>query len=68
MARDKASTNRNIELEYSYDRLMDKKIIQVYSLLVPDKCWTKDSKQTSKIEGEISEYADSSNIRKSLLR
>ena len=67
MAKDKTSTNRIIELEYSYDRLIDKKIIQVYRLLVPDRCWSNGSKQTSKIAGEIFEYEDSSNIRKGLL-
>ena len=67
MARDKAS-NRNIELEYSYDRLMDKKIIQVYSLLVPDKFWVKDPKPATTIDGENNEYADGCHIRKSLLR
>ena len=39
---------RNIELEYSYDRLIDMKMIQVYQLLVPDKTWEKDINQQGK--------------------
>jgi hypothetical protein len=30
---------REIELEYSYDRLSAEKIIQAYRLLVPEKIW-----------------------------
>jgi hypothetical protein len=30
---------RDIELEYSFDRLSAEKIIQAYQLLVPEKVW-----------------------------
>ena len=31
--------SREIELEYSYDRLSPEKIMQAYRLLVPEKIW-----------------------------
>ena len=39
---EKRKTIRNIQLEYSYDRLIEMKMIQAYQLLVPDKAWEKD--------------------------
>jgi hypothetical protein len=38
----KKKFDRNIQLEYSQDRLIDMKMIQAYQLLVPDKVWVKD--------------------------
>jgi hypothetical protein len=32
---------REIELEYSYDRLSAEKIIQAYRLLAPEKIWDR---------------------------
>ncbi len=61
----KNKSEKTIQLEYSNDRLMDMKLIQAYQLLVPDNARVKDStRQTSKGDGE---YADSRDIRKSLL-
>lgn len=49
--------DRNIHLEYSFDRLIDKKMIQVYQLLVPDKAWKKDvNEQDKNREYATSEY------------
>jgi hypothetical protein len=33
--------SREIELEYSYDRLSSEKIMQAYRLLVPEKIWDR---------------------------
>ena len=49
---------RNIELEYSYDRLIELKMIQAYQLLVPDKTWEKDINQ----HGKSRKYATSRDI------
>ena len=54
---------RNIELEYSYDRLIDMKMIQVYQLLVPDKAWKKDINH----HGKSRENATSRHIRKGVI-
>lgn len=54
---------RNIELEYSYDRLIDMKMIQAYQLLVPDKAWEKDINQ----HGKSREYATSRHIREGVI-
>jgi len=63
----KSKKDREIKLEYSHDRLMNMKVIQVYQLLVPDKFWSKNSEdQTSNIKGETPGYARSTDIRKSL--
>lgn len=63
----KNKKDREIKLEYSHDRLMNMKVIQVYQLLVPDKFWSKNSEdQTLKIKGETPEYASCRDIRKSL--
>ena len=35
----------DIELEYSFDRLSKRKIIQVYQLLVPDRIWEIKNKK-----------------------
>ncbi len=68
MAGDVAKTNksdRDIQLEYNYDRLMEMKIIQAYGLLVPDKIWVKDpTEQPSEKDRE--RYANSRDIRKSI--
>jgi hypothetical protein len=32
---------REIELEYSYDRLSSEKILRAYRLLVPEKTWER---------------------------
>ncbi len=59
--------NRDIKLEYSYDRLMDMKIIQAYQLLVPDKFWVTNSEnQTLNTIEESPEHASGRDIRKSL--
>jgi hypothetical protein len=64
----KNKKDREIKLEYSHDRLMNMKVIQVYQLLVPDKFWSKNSgNQSSNIKGEALEYANCRDIRKSLL-
>lgn len=58
---------RDIKLEYSHDRLMGMKVIQVYQLLVPDKFWGHNSEDyTSKIKGETPKHASCRDIRKSL--
>ncbi len=63
----KNKKDREIKLEYSHDRLMNMKVIQVYQLLVPDKFWSKNSEnQPSNIKGETPEYANCRDIRKSL--
>jgi hypothetical protein len=63
----KNKKDREIKLEYSHDRLMNMKVIQVYQLLVPDKFWSKNSeKQTSNIKGETPKHASCRDIRKSL--
>ena len=54
---------RNIELEYSYDRLIDMKMIQVYQLLVPDKTRKKDISQ----HGKSREDANSRYIREGVI-
>jgi len=54
---------RSIELEYSYDRLIDMKLIQAYQLLVPDKTWKKDINQ----HGKNREYATSRDIREGVI-
>ena len=60
------NSERIIQLEYNYDRLIDMKIIQAYQLLVPDKAWIKDSeKQSSMKSGENSEDATIRDICKS---
>lgn len=64
---EKNKKDREIKLEYSHDRLMSMKVIQVYQLLVPDKFWSKNSEdQPSNIEGGTPEYANCRDIRKSL--
>ena len=63
----KDKNGRKIKLEYSHDRLMDMKIIQVYQLLVPDKFWIKNSEnQILNKKGENSGNANCWDIRKSL--
>jgi hypothetical protein len=38
---------REIQLEYSFDRLSVEKVVQAYRLLVPEKIWaTADSRQS----------------------
>ena len=54
---------RNIELEYSYDRLIDMKIIQVYQLLVPDKDRKRDISQ----HGKSRENVTSRHIREGVI-
>ncbi len=62
----KNKNEKTIQLEYKHDRLMDMKLIQAFQLLVPDKTKVKDAtRQTSNVKGD--EYADSRDIRKSLL-
>jgi hypothetical protein len=64
---EKNKKDREIKLEYSHDRLMNMKVIQVYQLLVPDKFWNKNSEdQTSNTKGETPKDASSWDIRKSL--
>ena len=64
----KNKKDREIKLEYSHDRLMNMKVIQVYQLLVPDNFWSKNlGNQSSNIKGEAPEYANCRDIRKSLL-
>ena len=55
--------DRNIQLEYSYDRLIDMKMIQVYQLLVPDKAWKRDISQHDKSR----EHATSRHIREGVI-
>ena len=54
---------RNIELEYSYDRLIDMKMIQVYQLLVPDKGRKKGVSQN----GKSRDNATSRHIREGVI-
>jgi hypothetical protein len=35
----RSKISKQIQLEYCFDRLSVKKIVQVYQLLVPDKTW-----------------------------
>lgn len=55
--------DRNLQLEYNYDRLIDIKLIQAYQLLVPDKAWKKDINQ----EGRDGEHETSGHIRQSVI-
>ena len=41
------SAARGIQLEYSSDRLSEKKIIQVYQLLIPGKGWATSGSANS---------------------
>lgn len=61
----KNKSNRDIQLEYSYDRLMEIKIIQAYGLLVPDKIWVKDSTEQP-TEKDRERYANSRDICKGI--
>jgi hypothetical protein len=64
---EKNKKDREIKLEYSHDRLVNMKFIQVYQLLVPDKFWSQNSEdQTSNIGGETPKHASCRDIRKSL--
>lgn len=48
----RAKCGRDIELEYSFDRLSAEKISQVYRLLVPEKIWEMgDTKESLRHEG-----------------
>lgn len=63
----KKKNDREIQLEYNYDRLMDMKVIQAYQVLVPDKMWVKDSaKQPSVINEESPGNATSRDICKGI--
>lgn len=61
----KRKKDREIKLEYRYDRLMDMKIGQAYQLLVPDKFWINNPVQVLKKRGEKPEHASCRDIRKS---
>ena len=49
---------REIELEYSYDRLSPEKLMQAYRLLVPEKIWEqvhRDERLGEKLGGPANE-------------
>jgi hypothetical protein len=54
---------KEIELEYSFDRLSAHKIVQAYRLLVPERIWTRGDRD----EGIGSRYEDSSDLCTGLL-
>jgi hypothetical protein len=61
-------SSKEIELEYSFDRLSAKKIVQVYQLLVPEKIWeTSSGKQYSEGKEEDIGHEHRSDIRSGIL-
>lgn len=61
-------SSKEIELEYSFDRLSAKKIIQIYQLLVPDKIWeTSSGKQYLEEKEEDIGHEHRRDIRSSIL-
>lgn len=61
-------SSKKLELEYSFDRLSAKKIIQIYQLLVPDKIWeTSSGKQYLEEKEEDIGHEHRRDIRSSIL-
>ncbi len=68
-ANSRKSAARGIQLEYSFDRLSDRKIIQAYQLLIPVKTWvTGSGAERRKESGESLRHEAGSNLRTSVLR
>jgi hypothetical protein len=66
---DSCEHGRKVHIEYSFDRLSERKIIQAYRTLIPDKIWmTGHEGQGVKQAEEIIRDEDSSDLRPSLLR
>jgi hypothetical protein len=60
---------KEIQLEYSFDRLSAKKIAQAYKLLVSERVWTTGARdECVKSRGEGDKYEDSSDLRTGVLR
>jgi hypothetical protein len=60
---------RKIQLEYNFDRLSEKKIVQVYQILLPDKIWTTGNRGEGSTQpaGSLRDEA-SSDLHTSLFR
>lgn len=66
---DKRQHSREIQFEYSFDRLSDKKIMLAYRALIPDKFWTTGHEPRSVLQTEeIIEDEAGSDLCPSLLR
>ena len=57
------NSGKEIELEYSFDRLAANKIAQAYKLLVPERIWATGNRDESvESQGEGNRYEDSSDL------
>jgi hypothetical protein len=66
---DRSQHGRKIHTEYSFDRLSEKKIIQAYRALIPDKIWmTGHESQGLRQAEEIIRDEASGDLCPSLLR
>ena len=64
----KKEPSKDIQLEYSFDRLSAKKIAQAYQILIPDRIWARgDINRWETKQEEEKEIENSSNLCKGII-